>query len=66
MLFPDGYAPLPKRVKAILAILRPKNIKELRHFLGCINFIKNHIPKQVELIAPLTLLNLKTFPSNGP
>ncbi len=45
MLYPDGYAPLPKRVEAILAITTPKNIKELWHFLGCINFIKNHIPR---------------------
>lgn len=54
MLYPNGYVPLPKRVEAILAISKTKC-----HFLGCINFFKNHIPRQAELIAPLTHLTKK-------
>ncbi len=62
MLYPDGYASLPKRVEAILAISTPKNIKELCHFLACINCIQNHFPRQAKIIAPLTLLTKKDAP----
>lgn len=56
---PTWYKPMRSRVKAILAMTPPKNIKELRGFVGCINFIKNHIPKQVDLIRPLTQMTRK-------
>ena len=34
----DGIKPLPDKVKAILAIDTPKNRKELRSFIGIVNY----------------------------
>jgi hypothetical protein len=55
----EGYQPMPKRIKAILAILAPTNIKDVRHFLGVCNFITNHVPGQVALMEPITRLTKK-------
>ena len=51
-----GYRPLPSRVEAILRIKPPSNIKQVRGFLGVINFIKNHIPNRAAIIEPITRL----------
>jgi hypothetical protein len=59
VLTPEGYQPTPKHVKAILAILAPTNIKDMRHFLGVCNFIKNNIPGQAALMEPITRLMKK-------
>ncbi len=59
VLTPEGYQPTPKHVKAILAISTPTNIKDVRHFLGVCNFIKNHIPGQAALMEPITRLMKK-------
>ena len=56
-----GYKTLAKCIEAILAIAPPKNLKHLHCFIGCINFIKNHIPRCVELLKPLTWLIWKGF-----
>ncbi|KAL7450320.1 hypothetical protein ACHAXS_000226, partial [Conticribra weissflogii] len=56
---PTGYKPMQSRVNAILAMTPPKTIRQLRGFIGCINFIKNHIPKRAELMQPLTKLTKK-------
>jgi hypothetical protein len=55
-----GYRPLPsQRVDAILRIQSPKNVKEVRRFLGTINFIKNHIIGRAEICKPITRLTKK-------
>ncbi len=59
VLTPEGYQPMPKRVKEILAISAPTNIKDVRHFLGICNFVKNHIPGQAALMEPITRLMRK-------
>jgi hypothetical protein len=56
VLTPEGYQPTPKHVKAILVILAPTNIKDMRHFLRVCNFIKNHIPGQAALMEPIIRL----------
>ncbi len=50
---------MPKRIKAILIMLSPTNIKEVRHFLGGCNFIKNHTPGRAALMGPITRLTKK-------
>ena len=42
----NGYQPLKSPVEAILAIAPPTNVKHVCIFIGCINFIKNHVHKQ--------------------
>jgi hypothetical protein len=54
-----GYTPLPSRVSAILRINPPENLKQIRAFLGVINFIKNHIPRRAEICKPITQLTCK-------
>ena len=36
-----GMKPLPKKVKAILAIATPKNRTELRSFIGIVNYYRD-------------------------
>jgi len=54
-----GYKPLPSRVNAILRIQSPKNIRQVRGFLGTINFIKNHIVGRAEICELITRLTKK-------
>jgi len=54
-----GYKPLPSRVDAILRIQSPKNVQQVRGFLGTINFIKNHIVGRAEICEPITRLTKK-------
>ncbi len=54
-----GYKPLPSRVSAILRINPPENLKQIRAFLGVINFIKNHIPRCAKICEPITWLTRK-------
>jgi hypothetical protein len=57
-----GYTPLPSRVSAIVRINQPTNLKQIRAFLGMINFIKNHIPRRAEICEPITRLTCKGVP----
>jgi hypothetical protein len=61
-LTPTGYHPLKKQVEVIMQILPPKNVKDVRHFLGVINFIKNHIHGRAGIMQPITKLTKKGKP----
>ncbi len=61
-LTPTGYHPLKKQVEAIMQILPPKNVKDIRHFSGVINFIKNHIHGRAGIMQPITKLTKKGKP----
>ncbi len=37
----EGVKPQPKKVQAILALNPPNNIKELRHFLGMVQYYRD-------------------------
>ena len=51
--------PIPKKVEAIQALTVPKNRKQLRQFIGMINFYRDMWQKSSELLAPLTALTSK-------
>ena len=55
----DGVMPIPKKVKAIQALAVPKTHKQLRQFIGMINFYRDIWQKHSELLAPLTALTSK-------
>ena len=57
-----GYQPTQKRIELIQKNAPPKNVKKVREFLGTINFIKNHIPNQAGILAPITHLTKKDEP----
>jgi hypothetical protein len=46
----DGIKIDPKRVEAIDTINIPRNVKEIRSFLGKINFLRRFIPNFVEIV----------------
>ena len=50
---------IPNKVEAIQALVVPKAHKQLRQFIGMINFYRNMRQKHSELLAPLTALTTK-------
>ena len=52
----DGVMPIPKKVEAIQPPVVPKTRKQLRQFIGMINFYRDMWQKRSELLAPLTAL----------
>ena len=57
----EGVMPIPKKVEAIQALAVPKTCKQLRQFIGMINFYRDMWQKRSELLAPLTALTSKFF-----
>ena len=53
--------PIPKKVEAIQALAVPKSRKQLRQFIGMINFYRDMWQKRSELLAPLTALTSKNI-----
>ncbi len=52
----EGIKPQTKKVQAILAIKLPTNVKELRHFLGMVQYHRDMWAKRSEMLAPLSNL----------
>lgn len=56
MVTKDGTKPLPEKVEAIQRFPKPQSIKQLRQFLGMLNFYRRFIPKAAEVQAELNEL----------
>jgi Reverse transcriptase (RNA-dependent DNA polymerase)./Integrase core domain. len=54
IITPQGIEPQPQKVAAILQIASPKTPKQLRQFIGMVNYYRDHIPRRSHLLAPLT------------
>ena len=52
----DGIKPQPKKVQSILALTPPKNVKDLRRFLGMVQYYRDLWARRSEMLAPLTSL----------
>ncbi len=50
----EGIKLQPKKVQAILALNLPNNVKELRHFLGMVQYYWDMWVRHSEMLAPLT------------
>jgi hypothetical protein len=49
-----GIKPQQKKVQAILALNPPNNVKELRHFLGMVQYYRDMWVKRSVMLAPLS------------
>ncbi len=50
----EGIEPQPKKVQTILALNPPNNVKELRHFLGMVQYYQDMWARRSEMLVPLT------------
>jgi len=55
----EGRSPSPTLAEAIVKAPTPKNVKELRSFLGLINFYASFLPSASTLLNPLRMLTEK-------
>ena len=51
-----GKRPSPQKITVVFDILKPRNVHELRSFLGIVNYFVSFIPNLSELTAPLNHL----------
>jgi hypothetical protein len=56
----DGIQPVSKKVEAIQRIAPPKNRRELRKFIGIINYYRDMWIRRSHVMAPLAALTSKT------
>jgi hypothetical protein len=52
----DGIKPHSNKVQAILAIKSPTGVKQLRHFLGMMQYYRDLWARQRDMLAPVTSL----------
>ena len=50
----DGIKPQPEKVAAIRALQPPTTVKELRAFLGMVQYYRDLWEKRSDMLAPLT------------
>ena len=58
----DSIKPIAKKVEAIQKIATPTTRKQLRSFIGMVNYYRDMWIRRSELLAPLTALTSKTVP----
>ena len=54
LLTREGIKPQPEKVSAILAMLPPKNVKELRSFLEVVQYYRDIWRRRSNLVSPLS------------
>ena len=50
----EGIKPQQKKVQSILALNPPNNVKELRHFLGMVQYYRDMWAKRSQMLAPFS------------
>ncbi|XP_045453790.1 uncharacterized protein K02A2.6-like [Melitaea cinxia] len=60
----DGVHKCPEKVKAIVEAKVPENSKQLKSFLGLVNFYRSFIPQAATILEPLHGLLRKDVPWN--
>ena len=52
----EGLRPQPSKVNAIVTMAKPRTVKELRGFIGLVNFYRDVWKRRAHYLAPLTSL----------
>ena len=58
----DGIHPSPHKVQAIQEVPVPENLKDLKSFLGLINYYRRFVPDMATLAHPLNRLLVENIP----
>ena len=58
----EGLKPDSDKVRAVIEMQEPKNLEELRRYLGFINYLSRYIPNLTDMIHPLRNLTKKDVP----
>ena len=58
----SGIQPLPSKVEAIMKIAEPKNRRELRSFIGVVNYYRDMWIRRSHVLAPLSALTTEKVP----
>ena len=53
---PEGVRPNDKKIQAVKDFLRPKSSREMKSFLGLVNFYRRHLANFAAVVRPLTAL----------
>ena len=59
---PTSCKPMQSKIEALLRISRPRNKREVRGFLGGINFYNTMFPRRTQVLNPLTALTRDDTP----
>ena len=57
-----GIRPIDKKVDAIRNLKSPTTRKELRHFIGLVNYYRDMWPQRSEILAPLAAMTSNNVP----
>jgi hypothetical protein len=55
----SGIQPIPKKVEAIKNMVGPTTLRELRRFIGMVNYYRDMWVRRSSLLAPLTSMTSK-------
>ena len=61
-LTPNGIKPQERKVKAILNIAQPKSVRELRRFIGFVQYYRDMFRRRSDVLHPLTAATSKSIP----
>ena len=59
LISPEGISPLPNKLDCIQHMPVPKNVKEIKQFLGLTGYYRKFVPRFVDISRPFTTLTKK-------